>query len=171
MYFVPELRGAITFDLNYEGRIGGVLSDTRHDLAAEVLGIHAGYLHYLDGHGALAVGGYLGGSGSVGDGPVHTRAEAGTAFRLRAISADFYHLTLGAFAEAGLLSTRESLGSRFAGGLEMGPGLLWFLDPYVFGEYVARLGVETVRMDGTQVPVVFASMRIVFDFCIRGSRP
>lgn len=180
VYFVPELRGAVTVDVTVEGRLDGVLDARRHGLPSESLRLHAGYLHYLDGHGALAVGGYLGGGAGLSDGPSSTRADVGATLRLRGISADFYHVTLAAFVEGGLLAsperaeaceeTCEALGTRYAGGLEMGGGVLWYLSPYIFGEYVARVGVESLRFDGRSVPTLFASMRVVFDFAIRGAR-
>ncbi len=180
VYFVPELRGSITVDVTYEGRFDGVLTSDTHGLPSEAIRLHAGYLHYLDGHGRAAVGGYLGGGATVGEGPVSSRADAGALFRLRGISDEWFHVSLAAFAEGGLLSSRaraaecetcDALGTRFASGLEVGGGVLWYLAPYIFGEYAARLGVETVRLDGRSVWAVFGAMRLNFDFALRRGEP
>lgn len=181
MFFVPELRGAITVDVTYEGRFEAVLTDDSHGLPPGAVRLHAGYLHYLDGHGRAAVGGYVGGGASVGEDPVYSRADAGALVRLRGIGDDFFHVSLAAFAEGGLLSSRaraaecetcDALGTRLASGLEVGGGVLWYLAPYVFGEYAARLGVETTRLDGRSVWALYASMRLAFDFALRrGTSP
>ena len=178
-FFVPALPGAITLDLMLEGH--GLLGDPVHGLPTTSVRFDAGYLHYLDGHGRAAVGGYVGGGASVGDdGPAYARVDVGATFRLRGISDNFYHGTLAFFGEVGLLAAPgravecpecETVASRIAGGVETGVGLLWYLDPYIFGESVARLGVESVRLDGRRVTAVFAALRLALDFTFRGRDP
>ncbi len=180
VFFVPELRGAVLLDVTLEGRLHGIIDDDRHGLPRESIRLHAGYLHYVDGHGAVGVGGYVGGGASLSGSPAYTRADVGAIVRLRGISADFYHVTVGAFVEGGLVAsparaeacgeTCEALGTRYAVGLEMGGGVLWYLQPHVFAEYVGRVGVESLRFDGRSIPTLFAALRVVFDFAIRGRR-
>lgn len=182
-FFVPELLGAATFDVTFEGRFDEVLEDGHLGLPSNALKFHAGYLHYLEPHGRLAVGGYLGGGFSLVDDPERpqvVRLDAGATVRLRGISADFFHASLAAFVEGGPLlldrappgaETEETRALRWATGVEIGPGLLWFLDPYIFGESLARLGVESVHFGGQQVWSVFAGMRLQFDFALRRGLP
>ncbi len=174
--FVPAFHGAVTFDAALEGRFPEAL-DEYSGLPDKALRLHAGYLHYLDGHGHAAVGGYLGGGLGLGDDPAYSGAELGVAFRLRGISDAFYHATASLYGEVGLLTSKargidcpgcDTLAPRYAYGLEIGGGLLWYLDPYIFGEYVARLGLETVRFEGSHLTTVYAAMRVNFDFAIRG---
>ena len=178
VFFVPQLSGAVTFDVGAQGRIDGFLQEDTHGLPTDSMRLHLGYLHYLEPHGRWAVGGYLGGGFSLPDtnpdAPTVGYFDVGTTLRWRGISDDFVHWTVGLFAEAGPLhlsgSELDGLAFHWAAGLENGPGYLFHLSPYVFGELLARVGVESIYIDGRRVTAVTAGLRLVFDFALRGAR-
>lgn len=176
---VPHLTGAWTFDVGGETRFPSVLDEPEPSIPEEWLRLHVGYLHYLDGHGRVAWGGYLGGGFSLGSDQVPvpndaTRLDLGLALRLRSISHDFVHATVRVFAEVGVQFAEPVLGRvdddlavRFAGGLETGVGLLWLLDPYVFGETLFRVGVETIDYADQRYTAVFGGLRLQFDWALQ----
>ncbi len=184
LLWVPALWGAVTVELGVEGRFPGVLGGEGLALPTELLKGGVGYLHYVDGHGRLGLGGYVVAAFSLpGDagGERLTRLDVGLAARRRFISHDFFHLTLGVFTELGpvVLQDRpvdpeggvvpeDASGVRWAAGVETGPGLLYHLDPFLFAEVVARLGVEAVHLEGVTEWTVIGALRVVFDFTLRG---
>lgn len=186
LLFVPELAGAVTADIGYEGRLDGIVDATRAAIPETALRLGVGYLHYLDASGAAAVGGYV--SGAVGvvkgaaDWPDSVRFDLGASYRRRFITPDYFHWTLAAFGEVGVLHTYQADAApavaadaplatavRWALGVEVGPGLLFHLDPYVFGEFVARLGVERTAFADLEYTALFAAFRFNFDFALRTS--
>jgi hypothetical protein len=82
---------------------------------------------------------------------------------------------LGVFAEAGPVFPREAppegasdaTGVRWAAGVETGPGLLWFLDPWFFGDVSGRVGVQSLTVAGGDSVMLFAGMRLTFDLAHR----
>jgi hypothetical protein len=180
LLWVPHLKGALTLDLGGETRFPAVLGDAEPAVPEEWLRLSVGYLHYFDGHGRLALGGYLSGGLSTGSDQAPEpndahRLDLGVALRSRGINRDFVHGTLGLFAEAGVQFAGEplpggpgdELAVRWAGGVEAGMGLLWLLRPYVFGETLFRLGVESVSFGGARHTAVFGGLRLQFDWALR----
>ena len=187
LLWVPALWGAVTLDAGLCGRFPRLLAQPAHDLPTQLFQANVGYLHYLDGHGRGAVGGYVGAAFSLPEdlpGPRITRVDFGAAARLRGISPDFFHFTLAGFAEVGLLVVQDrpvdplggavpadAAGVRWAAGVETGPGLLYHLDPFLFAEVVGRLGVEAVHLEGLTTWSIIGGLRVVFDFTVRGRPP
>lgn len=184
LLWVPRLTGAWTFDLGVETRVRPLGSTEEVFTPEEHLRLHVGYLRYLDGHGRLAAGGYLGGGFSLGSDqqpapPDSLRLDLGLWVRLRAINADFIHIPLGLFIEGGpqllgdptvptgRFGEGEDVAWRVGAGLEMGFGLLWSLDPYLFGETLFRFGVETTHLGGRNHPAFFGGIRLNFDWAQR----
>ncbi len=183
-FFVPPFWGAFTLDVGLDGRFDGVVQETDHNLPEQSLRVGAGYLYYLDGHGTWSLGPYLSSGLAFGDEARAPTAsvDLGLRLRRRSLNATYQFISLGAWVEGGSMVVGQpgpcssdpqctpspsSRGWRVAAGLETGPGLLLFLDPYIFGELVARVGVETVYLDG-RVTALTAGLRMAFDFGLRG---
>lgn len=187
--FVPRLKGAFTFDAALESRLHP-WARPEVFLPEDQLAFHLGYLHYLDHAGRLAVGGYLGGgvgleSQRAPAPPTHGRLDLGVVLRLRALSPRFFHGAFGLWGEGSLIAPsapradqRPAVGTpaseaagdwlpRVAGGVEVGFGLLWFLDPYLSGEVLFRFGVEAVVADGVTHPALIGGIRFNFDWAQR----
>lgn len=161
--WVPELTGALTLGLGFEGRLDGAAFADDSPLLEDALRLDVGYLRYLEGHGRIATGGY----GALvvgipdGEGERFGRIDLGGLVRLRGASNDFDTGTVALFGEVGWLPGQSGL--RFAGGIEMGPGRLWYSDPYLFGEILGRLGVSRIRYSDRDDTLIFAGIRLVID--------
>lgn len=181
LLWVPRLTGAWTLDVGADSRLQPLGDGTEPPLPEANLALHVGYLDYLDGHGRLAWGGYLGGAFSLESDqqprPADSlRLDLGLWIRARALSPDFVHGALGLFVEGGPLFLGEPLGPigdqsdlawRVAGGVEMGFGLLWYLSPYLFGEALFRVGAEATRVGGATHTTWIAGLRLNFEWAGR----
>lgn len=188
MYFVPELLGAATLDLQLTNRFDGLVDG--YDLGLPAVGgdFAVGWRHYLDPWGQAALGVNVGfGFQSDSDDPrrpsvYHPRV--GLSGRLRGLSEDFLSFTLGLYVEAGpvLLDgglpppdfpdlAGASSGGAWAVGIETGPGKLFWLSPYIFGEVTARIGLESVRIGGVTVNSLTAGLRLGLDWALLDSTP
>lgn len=172
LLFVPELDGALDFGVEARSAIERfALTDTAPAATPTVVAGHLGYRRYLEPHGRVVLGGYLAaGIGTEQPGRVSTvHLDAGVALHLRAVSPDFFYWVFGGFAEAGPVLPRGDRGAglRWAVGLESGPGLLWFLDPYLFADVTGRIGVQSIRLAGVEHTALFAGLRMSFDLAHR----
>ncbi|MCA9538155.1 MAG: hypothetical protein KC620_04675 [Myxococcales bacterium] len=177
--FVPAFFGGVFGDMTIEARFDGWLADDDVPFDADALTFHLGYLHYIDGHGRLSLGGYLGSAWSRDEGIAETvgfkRLDLGALVRLRAISDQFLHWSAAAFLEAGPVwldrvpeGRSGDVAARWAFGVETGPGLLWHVAPYLFAETLGRIGLESSHYGGVQVWTVTAGLRIAFEYGVRG---
>ena len=181
LLWVPRLTGAWTFDVGGESRLFPVGDGDEAPTPEAHLRLHVGFLDYLDGHGRLAWGGYVGGGFSLESDQQprpadSSRLDVGLWLRTRGISNDFVRGSLGIFVEGGPQflgeplgprGARDDLGWREAGGVEMGFGLLWYLDPFLFGEALFRLGIESTRVGGASYTAYFAGLRLNFEWAQR----
>lgn len=182
MYFVPELLGAFTFDAALTSRFDGTIDG--YDLGLPGLGgdFGLGWRHYLDGWGAAALGANVGlGFWHAQDDrrPEVLHPRLSLQGRLRGISPTFLTFGLGVYAEAGpvFLSggrpppdfpdlAGAERGFSWSAGVETGPGKLVSLSPWVFGEVMARVGVESTTIEGRTVSSLTAGLRLGFDWTV-----
>lgn len=187
VYFVPELLGAFALDLSLTNRFDGFVEG--YDLGLPALGgdLGVGWRHYLDPWGQAAVGLTLGlGFQHASDDrkPEVLHPRLGVSGRLRGLSPEFLSFTLGLYAEVGPVFldggrppadfpqlAGESRGLAWSVGVETGPGKLFSLAPYVFGEVVARIGLETVQIGGVEVHSLMGGLRLGFDWAVLDPSP
>lgn len=178
VFFVPAFYGGLIVDTAFETRFEGVLGDDTR-FAGDAFGASVGYLAYVDGHGRLAVGGSLGGALSLdavqpGDsrfGRLDLRLDA----RYRVQNARFAHWSLEGFAELGGLwpigppaDMHADPGLRWAVGIGVGPGTLFNTSPFLFGELVSFLAIESIEHPDARGWSLLAGLRIRIDYGIRG---
>lgn len=187
VYLVPELLGGFALDLSLTNRFDGVVEG--YDLGLPALGgdLGVGWRHYLDPWGQAALGLTLGlGFQHTADDRkpevLHPRLELSG--RLRGFSPEFLSFSLGVYAEVGPVFldggrpppdfpqlAGESRGLAWSVGVETGPGKLFSLAPYVFGEVVARIGLESVRVGGVEVHSLMGGLRLGFDWAVMDPSP
>jgi len=167
--WVPSLFGEWAFRVGVDSRLELGAPDAL--LLPSTTGrVDAGYRIYLDDRGRFGLGAYASGGLSL---PLTADVDrgdvkglgGGVTFQYRAMHEEFIYVAFGSFIEASALRWSGGAtplpgaalpeaggdGLRWAVGMEVGPGLLWWLDPFVFGESTVRFGLEYVRIGGAEL--------------------
>lgn len=192
LLFVPELSGACTLDLEYQSGFDIGFDRPELRIGDDSFVGHVGYMHYVEGWGRLAVGGYLGAGYARPSGAEHagdpffdddrhlayTQFDLGVRARVRLASPELFTFTLGTWFEGGPAIVhgeipdgdafpRRRRGLRWAAGFEIGPGGLLHLDPYVFSHATTRFGIESIEFGDAPAVTLAVSLRLGFDFALR----
>jgi hypothetical protein len=182
--FVPSLSGEVFGAAGVQSRLP-VSDPNRLVLPTTTALAHLGYRKYLDDRGQFGIGLYANGGVSLPDSaaPAAGRATAiggGLTFQFRAMNPDFIYLTFGSFVEASALTWKDQPppqlpdipapheeGFRLAVGIESGPGLLWYLDPTLFGESTVQFGMEFVKMGQAELTSILIGWKLVLERVVR----
>ena len=187
LYFVPELLGAATLDLALTNRFDGFVDGYALGLPEVGGDVALGWRHYLDPWGQASLGLNVGLAFQVARDerrPTVYHPRLGFGGRLRGLSEEFMSFALGVYAEAGPVLLEgglpppdfpelagEASGLAWSVGIETGPGRLFFLSPYVFGELTARIGLESVLVGGVSVQSLTGGLRLGFDWAVLDPTP
>lgn len=187
IYFVPQLLGALSFDLAAGQRFDGLVDTYDLGWPSTAFEVAAGWRHYLDPWGQAALGlnlGYAFQPSGDADAPTVHHPRLQLTGRIRGFSETFTGFSMGAFADIGpvFLSggrapadfpalAGESTGLSWSVGVETGPGKLVGMGPYVFGEITARIGLEVADVGGIQTRSVVAGLRLGFDWAFLDPEP
>lgn len=171
--WVPRLLGETVVRAGIDSRVvlGGASSERVTSAHAD-----AGYRLYFDDIGQFGVGVYATGLSSLPLDRALVGLGGGASFQYRAMGEDFIYAAFASFVEAGAVwGTPETAGSegeggsglRLAFGTELGPGLLWWLDPFLFGESTVRFGLEYTRVGGMELTSVLFGWTLSVDVATR----
>ncbi len=185
--WVPPLRGEVGARFGVDSRLA--LGDAEELLLPGTMArLDAAARLYLDPRGAFGVGLYGGGgvelplSGQEVGGTL-SQLGGGISFQYRAISEDYLYAVFGSFIELHHLTWQASAlepwetadprlpgrdgGLRVAVGIELGPGLLAWLDPYIMGESVVRFGLEYARFGGAELTSLVFGWSLAMEGALR----
>lgn len=171
--FVPAFFGGVTLDAGYETRFPGVLGDET-PWATDAISAGLGYLAYVDGHGRTGLGGSLRAAYALD--PLlpgrtrFTRLDLRLESRWRFQNARFAHGAVSTAVEIGALLPADDSDPvlRWAVMLGTGPGLLFNSHPFLFGEGIIHLGLESLQHPTGTAYAIIAGLRLRIDYAIRG---
>lgn len=181
VWFVPRLAGSLAIDASLLQSFALGRSTNSHPTTSA--GVSIGWRHFFDGHGRRSLRAFVSyDRGGVFDGGIEgssNRIGGGLALTARGISESWVFGTLSWYADASALivdpvdrpllgvSDEPEAGFQVGSGLEATFGSLIVIDPYLFAETGASLGLSHVSLPSGDAWELWGRWLVRFDWAAR----